>query len=132
MPPLTPAVVVDARSATQTRQALTSTRRILIVGHDPVASAALSDTLAGQGYQAESASTITDAIDALPDMAGRAGRRGLRVASEADGEAELARLDALSAEYEERIAAWDGVRGQIDALNEALQSGGPPRLTPRP
>ncbi len=58
--------------------------------------------------------------------------RNLDAYTEAPSAEVLARLDALSAEYEERIAAWDGVRDQIDALNEALQSGGPPRLTPRP
>ena len=58
--------------------------------------------------------------------------RNLDAYTEAPNAEVLARIDALSAEYEERIAAWEAVRGQIDALNEALQSGGPPRLTPRP
>ena len=58
--------------------------------------------------------------------------RNLDAYTEAPNAEVLARIDALSAEYEERIAAWDAVRGRIDALNEALQSGGPPRLTPRP
>ena len=58
--------------------------------------------------------------------------RNLDAYTEAPNAEVVARIDALSAEYEERIAAWDAVRGRIDALNEALQSGGPPRLTPRP
>ena len=58
--------------------------------------------------------------------------RNLDAYTEAPTAEVLARVDALSAEYEERLAAWEAVRGQIDALNEALQSGGPPRLTPRP
>ena len=58
--------------------------------------------------------------------------RNLDAYTEAPNAEVLARIDALSAEYDERIAAWEAVRGQIDALNEALQGGGPPRLTPRP
>ncbi len=58
--------------------------------------------------------------------------RNLDAYTEAPHAEVLARIDALSAEYEERIAAWEAVRGRIDALNEALRSGGPPRLTPRP
>lgn len=58
--------------------------------------------------------------------------RNLDAYTEAPNAEVLARIDALSAEYDERIAAWEAVRGRIDALNEALQSGGPPRLTPRP
>ena len=58
--------------------------------------------------------------------------RNLDAYTEAPNAEILARIDALSAQYDERIAAWDAVRGQIDALNEALRSGGPPRLTPRP
>ena len=58
--------------------------------------------------------------------------RNLDAYTEAPNAEVSARIDALSAEYEERMAAWEAVRGQIDALNEALQSGGPPRLTPRP
>lgn len=58
--------------------------------------------------------------------------RNLDAYTEAPNAEVSARIDALSAEYEERIAAWAAVRGQIDALNDALQSGGPPRLTPRP
>ena len=42
------------------------------------------------------------------------------------------RIDSLDAEYDERIAAWEAVRGRIDSLNDALRAGGPPRLTPRP
>lgn len=58
--------------------------------------------------------------------------RNLDAYTEAPNAEVLARIAALSAEYEERIAAWEAVRGRIGALNEALQSGGPPRLTPRP
>ena len=58
--------------------------------------------------------------------------RNLDAYTEAPNAEVSARIDALSAEYDERIAAWEAVRGRIDALNEALQSGGPPRLTPRP
>ena len=58
--------------------------------------------------------------------------RNLDAYTEAPHAEVLARIDALSAEYDERIAAWEAVRGRIDALNEALRSGGPPRLTPRP
>ena len=58
--------------------------------------------------------------------------RNLDAYTEAPNAEVLARIDALSAEYDERIAAWEVVRRQIGALNEALQSGGPPRLTPRP
>ena len=58
--------------------------------------------------------------------------RNLDAYTEAPNAEVLARIDALSAEYDERIAAWEAVRGRIDALNEALRSGGPPRLTPRP
>ena len=58
--------------------------------------------------------------------------RNLDAYTEAPNAEVLARINAMGAEYDERIAAWDGVRGQIGALNEALQGGGPPRLTPRP
>ena len=58
--------------------------------------------------------------------------RNLDAYTEAPNAEVLARIDALGAEYDERLAAWEAVRGQIDGLNEALQSGGPPRLTPRP
>ena len=58
--------------------------------------------------------------------------RNLDAYTEAPNAEVLARIDSMSAEYDERIAAWDAVRGRIDALNEALQGGGPPRLTPRP
>ncbi len=58
--------------------------------------------------------------------------RNLDAYTEAPGAETLARMDALGAEYEERIAAWEAVRARIAALNEALRDGGPPRLTPRP
>lgn len=58
--------------------------------------------------------------------------RNLDAYTEAPNAEVLGRIDAMSAEYEERVAAWEAVRGRIDALNEALQSAGPPRLTPRP
>ncbi|MCY4626784.1 MAG: hypothetical protein OXE58_04345 [Acidobacteria bacterium] len=58
--------------------------------------------------------------------------RSLDAYTEAPNAEILARIDAMSAEYDERIAAWEAVRGQIDSLNEALRGGGPPRLTPRP
>lgn len=58
--------------------------------------------------------------------------RNLDAYTEAPNAEVTARIDAMSTEYDERIAAWEAVRGQIDALNEALQGGGPPRLTPRP
>ena len=31
----------------------------------------------------------------------------------------------MKAEYDERVAAWEAVRGQIAGLNEALRSGEP-------
>ena len=58
--------------------------------------------------------------------------RNLDAYTEAPSAEVTARMDALHAEYEERIAVWETVRGQIDALNEALRGSGPPRLTPRP
>ena len=58
--------------------------------------------------------------------------RGLDAYTEAPNAEVLARIDAMSSEYDERIAAWEAVRGQIDSLNEALRGAGPPRLTPRP
>ena len=58
--------------------------------------------------------------------------RNLDAYTEAPNAEVLARIAAMGAEYDERIAAWEAVRGQIAALNEALQTGGPPRLTPRP
>lgn len=75
--------------------------------------------------------SAADALAALPDMAGRAGRRGLRIASEADADAEFARLDALEAtlvthgerEYPAALAGLDdappvlAVLGDIGALH---------------
>ena len=58
--------------------------------------------------------------------------RSLDAYTEAPNAEVLARIDAMSSEYDERIAAWEAVRGQIDSLNEALRGAGPPRLTPRP
>lgn len=58
--------------------------------------------------------------------------RNLDAYTEAPNPEVEARIAALEAELGERLAAWEAVRAQIDALNEALQAGGPPRLTPRP
>ncbi len=58
--------------------------------------------------------------------------RNLDAYTEAPSSETTARLGSLEGELEERIAAWEAVRGQIASLNEAVRSGGPPRLTPRP
>ena len=58
--------------------------------------------------------------------------RNLDAYTEAPDAEVRARIDSLDAEYDERIAAWEAVRGRIDSLNDALRAGGPPRLTPRP
>ena len=58
--------------------------------------------------------------------------RNLDGYTEAPDDQVRARIAALSAELDERLAAWNAVRAEITGLNEALRSGGPPRLTPRP
>ncbi len=58
--------------------------------------------------------------------------RNLDAYTEAPGPETLARIEALAAEYGERIAAWDAVRARIGPLGDELRAGGPPRLTPRP
>ena len=59
--------------------------------------------------------------------------RNLDAYTEAPNAEVAARIEALSAELDERLVAWEAVRGRIAGLNEALQTGGgPPRLTPRP
>ncbi len=58
--------------------------------------------------------------------------RNLDAYTEAPNADTQARIDAMESELGARLAAWEAVRGQIDGLNEALRSGGPPRLTPRP
>ncbi len=58
--------------------------------------------------------------------------RNLDAYTEAPNAGVRTRIDALGAELDERLAAWEAVRADIPGLNQALREGGPPRLTPRP
>ena len=58
--------------------------------------------------------------------------RNLDAYTEAPDAEVRARIEALGAEFDERMNAWNAVRADIAGLNEALRAGGPPRLTPRP